>query len=486
VNTQEELLVAINDRLTAIGESVSEARLKALVATQFAELTADPVFARKMRFGGQGDKRLIGSKFSRWGLNQADIEFLYDLENALQGTQRSSGGVHQGPSEELTNTFKAISDAVYMTPDEVRAIDRTAIDNLFPRVTKQNRAQYEAAMRAMDTAETGYGLQLIGAQYVGDLWEAARADMKVANLIGSFEMTAPVAYLPVEVDFPTMYYQAESQTSSDSAYTTSKTGSNRVTVTAKKEIIHQMWSGEMEEDSIVPFIPFLRAQAQKSIAYHMDALALNGDETTTNGINGVVTVMGATSYFAAFDGIRHAALVDNTNNKSSAANAVIDLSHFRGAYGRMIDGTYLHDWGHPNNPNDLVHIVDPYTGDQMLGIDEFATQDKAGNQATIFNGQIAKVYNHPVIASIALKKAEATGFVDATTPADNVYGQMVTFNVNGCKWGWRRRIQMMTQLLPATDQTRIVYSLRLGFGRFTPTAAASGIEWADEVYYLSL
>ena len=56
----------------------------------------------------------------------------------------------------------------------------------------------------------------------------------------------------------------------------------------------------------------------------------------------------------------------------------------------MIDATYLHDWGHPNNPNDLVHIVDPYTGDSMLLMDEFMTRDKAGNEATIFNGQVAE------------------------------------------------------------------------------------------------
>ena len=84
-----------------------------------------------------------------------------------------------------------------------------------------------------------------------------------------------------------------------------------------------------------------------------------------------------------------------------------------------------------------------------------------------------------------LSKSEATGYVDETV-GDNLYGQIVTFNRNGCKWGWRRRIQVETERIPASDQTRIVYSLRVGFGRFTPTGAASGMEWADEVYYINL
>jgi hypothetical protein len=152
----------------------------------------------------------------------------------------------------------------------------------------------------------------------------------------------------------------------------------------------------------------------------------------------------------------------------------------------MIDATYLHDWGHPNNPADVVHVVDPYTGDNMLLLDEFLTQDKAGNQATMFAGQIAKVFGHPVIGSIALKKSETTGYVDADTAGDNLYGQIVTFNRNAFKWGWRRRIKLETERVPKYDQTYITSSLRLGFGRFSPTGAASGIEAADVVYYINI
>lgn len=477
----EQLLQEIATRITALGEQVSETRLNALIKGQFDALAGDEAFVRKMRFGG-GDAKLIGTKFSRWGLGVSDIEFLYDLMNAQRGQSRRGGGVHQGPSTELEGAFKVLSDAAYMSPDDVRALDRQAIDDLFPRINKHNCGQHEAAVRAMDTAESGFGSQLVGAQYVADLWEAARSDMRVANLIGSFEMTAPTAYLPVEVDFPAMYFVAESAVHNTAAFTTSKTGSNRVAVTAKKFVIHQMWSGEMEEDSIIPFIPFLRAQAQKSIAYYLDALAVNGDETTTNGINGSDTVLAAGHYSGAFNGIRHAGLVDNTANSISGAGGAVSLAMFRAVYGRMIDATNLHDWGHPNNPDDVVHVVDPYLADAMLAIDEFATRDKAGNDASLFSGQVTRVYNHPVISSIAVKKSQVTGFVDDDTPGNNTLGQIVTFNRNGCKWGWRRRVQMETERIVSTDQTRIVYSLRVGFGRFTPTGAASGIEWADEVY----
>jgi hypothetical protein len=360
---------------------------------------------------------------------------------------------------------------------------------MFPRVTRQNRAEYAAAIRAMDTAESGYGSQLIGAQYVGDMWEAARAESRVAGLIGSFEMTAPTAYLPVEVDFPAMSFVGEN-TDSDATYLTPyatvKTGSNRVTVTAKKFVIRQAWSGEMEEDSIVPFIPFLRRQAALSLAYYQDALALNGDTTVTTGINDANLTVGATHYSGALDGIRHVGLVDNTGNKASAANAPISLALFKAIYARMIDSTYMHDWGHPNNPADLVHVVDPYTADGLLLIDEFMTRDKAGNEATAFTGQMSKVFGHPIISSIALRKTDTSGYMDTGATGNELYGSVVSFNRNGLKWGWRRRIKVETERRPGVDQTYITSSLRLGLGRFTPTGAASGMEWADVLYYLSV
>jgi hypothetical protein len=298
-------------------------------------------------------------------------------------------------------------------------------------------------------------------------------------------MTAPTSYLPVEVDIPAMLYVSENTSAAASDYSTSKTGSQNVSVTAKKFVIHQMWSGEMEEDSIIPFVPFLRRQAQLSLAHYSDSAVINGD-TTTTGINAVDTVLTSTDHSLAFDGIRHAALVDNAANKSSAANAAVDLTMFKGAYGRMLDATYLHDWGHPTDPGDLIHLIDPYVADNMLLTDEFLTIDKFGQNATILNGQVARVFGHPVISSIAIKKTDTTGSYDADTPGNNVYGQIVSFNRRGLKVGWRRRVKVETERIPATDQNRIVYSLRMGLGRFSPTGSASGCEFADVVYYIAL
>jgi hypothetical protein len=47
-------------------------------------------------------------------------------------------------------------------------------------------------------------------------------------------------------------------------------------------------------------------------------------------------------------------------------------------------------------------------------------------------------------------------------------------------------VRVEVERIPATDQTRIVYTMRMGFGRFTPTGAASGIECAAVIYNIAL
>jgi hypothetical protein len=411
--------------------------------------------------------------------------------------------VYEGPSEELRNTFSAISEAMYLPQEEIQKIDKRALDGLFPRIPIQwfygkdrelvkkgaweLTQAYQQAIRAMDTAESGYGSQLVGAQYVSDLWSGARRENRIFSLLDSFEMTDPTAYVPVEVDIPEMTFVGESTTYNASNYGTVKTGSQRVQIDAKKFIIHQMWSGEMEEDSIIPFIPFLRRQAQLSLGYYPDSLVLNGD--TTNAATGNINLDDAdpadTKHYLAVDGIRHVGLVDNTANQKDMAGAEITYKEMLAARGRMVDAANKVDWGHPIDPSDLIYVADVDTADQLAALDVVITVDKYGAGATIRTGELGMIGRHPLIGSLAVSKTEADGKV-STTGANNIRGQVVVFNRRGFKVGWRRRVKLETERIPATDQSRLIYSLRLGFGRFSPTGAASGIEAADVIFNILL
>ncbi len=462
----------------------SEAEIQQMISS-YLEGEDGQEIIRKFKHGS--DDRLTGSKFGRLGMTVADIEFAHDVLAAAKEVGKSPG-----PSEELANAVEALSERQVLSSRAARSQDEAHIEEM-RRTGVLNEAGARRALSAvqqvygaMDTAETGFGLELVGTQYVSELWRGAQARSRVFSMINQFDMEDATSLLPVEAGVPEMLFVGESTGPTDPNLATVKTGSQRVQVDAKKFVIHQMFSGEMEEDSIIPFVPFLQAQGARSVALHSDSLVLNGD--TTNAPTGNINLDDAdpadTKHYLAFDGIRHAALVDNTGNGSD----LVGPYTYRGlleARGLLLDTARDHDWGHPDEAEDLIYVADPESGDRIALLDEVITVDKFGDSATVLTGQQGRIGMHPLITSVRLSKTEADGKV-SNTGANNVKGQVVAFNRTGFVVGVRRRLKLEVERLPGTDQTRIVWSLRMGFGRYSPTGAASGIEAAAVLYNASL
>lgn len=481
----QALLDEIRTTLDGLKQTFSPEAAALMVRDALATELADPSFTRKIRFGG--DARLSNTKFR--GLSIADVEFLAQVVEAAHNARPNRV---KAPSAELRAVIDHLSKGEWQSVSGIEAAERRQLEDAFGvgQLTKEQFtraiASYDANTRAMDTAESGYGSQLIGAQYSPELWAGARLQSRIFAQIPTFPMSAPTAYLPVEADLPEVLFVAESTASNSSNYTTSKAGSNRVQVDAKKFLVHLMWSGEMDEDSILPFVPFLTRQVAFSMAHYADSAVLNGD--TTNAGTGNINLDDAdpadTKHYLAFDGIRHAAIVDNTANTINVAGA-ISVDKISLMRGKMLDATYLFDWGHPSDLNDLVFVADPETADAISVLGEVLTVDKFGPQAVIHTGQVARLLGSPLISSVACSKTEADGKL-STTGSNNTLGQVVAFNKRGFSVGILRDTKVAAEYLPATDQNRLVFSQRMGFGRFSPTGSASGIEAAAVLRNITL
>jgi len=496
----DTILRDINARMESIGKVVEPAALEAMVRGALDKLLENPSedLKRKMRFGRSNDTKIVGTKYARHGLDISDIEWLYDIQTTLAGQRKAGGGIHEGPSEELSNTFRAVSDAYYLSDAQVKEMDRRAIDDMFPRIPvswfndedKQHArdGKFEltgAYKRAMDTATAGEGQEFVGAGYIRDMWTVARNDSRIFSLLQTFEMTDPTMFLPFEIDIPEMMFVSEATSDSQSDYSAVTLGSKRTQVDAKKFIIHQYWSGEMDEDSLIPFVPYLREQANKSLAFYSDHTVLNGDTVAagTGNINSDDAAPAATKAYLAFNGIRKAGLIDNTANAVAPAGASLTFDDLINLRGLMIDSTRYVNWGKPVDPNDLVYVTDSATADKIALLSEMKTVDKYGQGATILTGEQGKIGRHPLIETMTLGLFDADGKYTTTSPStNNTKGSVTAFNRNGVKVGWRRRVKVETERLPGRDQTRMIYSLRMGMGRYTPTGAVGGQEWAAVLY----
>ena len=341
-------------------------------------------------------------------------------------------------------------------------------------VAKEGRFQ-----RAMDTAETGFGLELVGAQYVRELWTAARTSDSIVGRIREIPMTDPTTYVPIDGALPEMLFVGESTSASATAYTSSKTASNRVTLNAKKFTIQQVWSGEMNEDSIIAFTPFLRTQLNISTAQHIGSAYLNGD--TTNAGTGNINLDDAdpadTKHYLAFDGIRHYWLVDATGQGKNMA-AALDFKEINIARGKLngtdddIDAAVGNiNWG--TNARDLLLVADWDTYMAMHDGDKVSTVDKYGAAATIVTGELGNVGGIPIISPGYATKTEADGKASGTE-TNNTKGQITIFNPMGFLGGVRRDVQLYFDRIQRTDQFLFELYTRRAFTRFGGNVA-SGI-----------
>ena len=331
--------------------------------------------------------------------------------------------------------------------------------------------------RAMDTAETGYGLELVGAQYVSDLWAATRNMDTISGAIRTLPMTAPTTYVPIDGDLPEMLFVGESTANNSPADTTSKTASNRVTLTAKKFTIQQIWSGEMEEDSIIAFTPFLREKLAMSASQYLGSSMYNGD--TTNAGTGNINLDDAnptdTKHYLAYDGIRHYWLVDATAQGKDMA-AALDLAEINVARGKLNGGDDDVDnavkninWG--RSASELLLVADWSTYMSMLDGDKVTTVDKYGPAATVLTGELGRIYGIPIVSPSYATKTEADGKA-ADAEASNTKGQITLFNPAGFLAGSRREVQLFFDRIQRTDQFLFELYTRRAFTRFGGNVAA--------------
>lgn len=360
-----------------------------------------------------------------------------------------------------------------------------------PNETTRRIVEAARKARSMDTAESGFGSQLVpDAVYLPEIWEAAREDYgRILGLLPTCQMKGPIEKHPVLGNIPKMILAAQTTDAigTATAYGTQKVGSQEVTLTSFKLLTHYQYSGEMVEDSVVPFVPLLKRAAAIAAADTADSVILNGDDTNagTGNINLVDANPADTLHYLAADGIRHAALVDNTNNRTDHAGAGLTYEAMLKLPTLMIDRTYQTHWGRPADPNNLVYVITPELDDDVMGLAEVtnaaAGQGKLPDAFAPLNGELLRLGKHPVISTINMGLTDGDGTI-STTAGNNVKGQVVCFNPNGLMWGIRRDATMTTDYRPEYDLWIVTLSTRNALGRFTPTGAASGIEWAAVLY----
>ena len=329
---------------------------------------------------------------------------------------------------------------------------------------------------------SSYGDDWVAAGYSPALWEKIRSETPVLNMIPQEEIPQgyeSMKYLLESTD-PTFYKVAEA-TAEDSTMktpaatvTSSKVGTTSQTLSLAKMGARVSYSGELNEDSLIPISTQIPAQIVAAGKEYLEHVIIDGDTTAdaSSNINDIAGTPAGTEAFLLIDGLRHLPLITNTANARSAAGGLEESDYIETAKMMGAAGLYA-------DVNKCAFLIDKNTYWKSLELPGIKTRD-VNSAATIESGVLTRIWGFPVIASnqmhfiSAARKSNSAGKVDQDTTTNNLYGSILCVRWDQWKFGWKRRMTLETTRIPRADVTEIVALMRFGLiYRDTEAAAIS-------------
>lgn len=343
------------------------------------------------------------------------------------------------------------------------------IDNPWKSPALKNYLQglYPNAYKAMETSTSTAGGDFIPTGFSRNLIELVQLDLRVAALHGRFNMPTNPYTFPVEGADMTAYVVGENTGDNDAGTTAtwvpaSTPGTANNTFTAKKVGVRSVLSQEINEDSIISVIPYVRGKIARSLAQAQENTVINGDVRTSSNIDGVTLTSVQTT---AYDGYRRAAQLAGTTYDLST----FDLATLRTLRAGM--GVYGVD------TQQLCYVTGINGYHKLLGLTEVITMDKIGNRATILSGQMGELDGIPIVLSEYLVNTYDSQGLNRGTDTKT---EVILTRKDMFQFGDWRDITLKNREVIETDQFVLVALQRLAFKSLftasgTQTFCAAGV-----------
>lgn len=314
-----------------------------------------------------------------------------------------------------------------------------------------------------------YGDEWIPVYYSRELIPLIRNQARVLGLFRQLEVQGESLVIPIQTGSLTWYKTAQTDDSAESAYDNafvtnriSKASTSNITLTPKKLSALAMWTGELDEQSLVPMLPFLQQEMSVSGAEVLDELLISGDTDTTSANisdygNGSISTAW---HLLLFNGLRDHAL-GGSNARSASTLTVDDFLATKKLMGT--NGAYALD------PAKLVWIIDPGIYWKLQSLGEALTLDKFGPGFTFQSGVLERVFGSPVIVSDKYGATDSSGYIN-NSGGSNTLGSFLCVRPDQAVVGFGRRMKVETQRIARTDSYEIVAHMMLDFDMATAEA----------------
>lgn len=451
-----------------------QARIDAAVKAELDKRDAEAAKSRRLPFDG---KAPVQTKFA--DTRKYDNLKAADLAVAMQMLTAAKEGGIKGATGYDPIATKALAIKIAEDKDTQAGVDgRNAIKaagfdpaDFLSAATKANELDY--------STQASYGDEWAGVLYSTNLWEAVRAPASIVGQLPSIEVPqgAESVVIPIESTDPTFYKVSQTTDQNattgipDATVTASKLATGNNTLTVAKGGARVGWSGELDEDSVIPFASQLRAQLEKAAAEQIESLVIDGDTvTSSSNINNANGSTLSTNLFLLFNGFRKSPLVTTTANSRSAGGLLADTDFLATAQLMGTAGLLGAD------RQKTAFIVDANTqwkASQLLAV---KTRDVYSNP-TLENGMLLGIWGYKVFTSFfmhlpsAKRMANTSGKIDVTD-SSNTTGAILAVRFDQWMLGYKRRITMEVTRYPRSDSSEIVSLFRIGLKQRDTEASA--------------
>lgn len=388
------------------------------------------------------------------------------------------------PTEELAMSYDMMKSAGVKIPDElaqelVGRHESEDAKSMHREATKSfGNFRQKTSAKANEISQStlaNYGDEWVAQSWLNTVWERVRLGSNILNEIPTqiIPQGNESVEIPLESGDLTFYKvpQASDAGSAQVAPTipTSRMGTDKKTLSVGKMAARSVYTGELEEDSIIAYASRLQAQAIVAFQEHMESLFLDGDTATgaTTNINHIGGTPASTDVYLISDGARKNALATAGNKRSGTTLAAADFLATMKLLGKNgVDITKL------------KFILDAGTYFNALGLTEVKTVDTFGNDATVRTGELRMLYGvglQPTaqVARLGGGLTNADGKVDQTTPANNTKGQILIVRPDQWRMALKRAMRIEYTRFANADASEFVIHTRAGFGARGSTGAAA-------------
>lgn len=320
--------------------------------------------------------------------------------------------------------------------------------------------QYPEETKALSAGVAGSGADFVPTGYSRRLWEDLVLSLNVASLHEVIDMPTNPYKFPVSMVDAVAYLVPESttdvQASNEKAPATSFTTAE-FTLTAKKLGTRIVISEELNEDALVSVLDIVQRRITRALQEAIENAIINGDDSATP-IDADLT--SASDPRKAFKGYRALAPSSANVDFGGVLNGdnILTLRSKMGKYGIK--------------PDDIAMIVSIQTYYKLLNLKDangnplVITRDKYGAQATVFTGELGKIFGIPIIVSPFVREdLNTSGVYDGVTTTSTI---VILVNKGGFVIGNRRELTLKVVEYQDWDQRGITAFLRIAFN--TPFA----------------